>query len=133
MSFSLVLILYLLRTNADAEPVGNMRGGLRVCPYLAVHGLSVGVPSPHVEDFLGLHVGNNRTSSRSSSRRGGAFHATNRNIAATQTSSSYSNMLSMPYEGTSHNSSNGSFPQPNSHRQHNFGFLVQNPQSLHAG
>ena len=130
------LILFLLIMTTDIEPMVNMRVGSRIsavgapiCPYLAAQGLSIGVPSPQVE---GSHVGHHH-SSRFSRRRAGVYHSTSqRNFGSSQTSATSSSMQ-MPYEGISRSISTSSFSRSNSNPQHNLGFLVPNPQSLHAG
>lgn len=104
----------------------------QICPYLAAQGLSLGGPSPHADDFLGLHASQHHRSSRNM-RRAASFHTPQRNYGQQQASATSSGMPTS-FEGSSQNyNSAGGFLQPNGTRQHTLGFLVGNPQSVHTG
>eukprot|EP00250_Pteridium_aquilinum_P000741 c10898_g1_i1 orf=447-1811(-) len=104
----------------------------QICPYLAAQGLSLGGPSPHADDFLGLHIGQHHRSSRNM-RRAASFHSTQRNYGQQQASAT-SGSMPTSYEGSSQSYSPvGGFLQPSNNRQHTLGFLVGSPQSVHAG
>eukprot|EP00250_Pteridium_aquilinum_P019815 c24584_g1_i2 orf=495-1547(+) len=102
--------------------------GGHICPYLVgAQNVHLGTPSNHIENFLALHA-DYLDSASNHSRMRDASHGQRTRLALPASNGSWTS-YGGPSQSYTHN---GPFLQPN-FRHRTFGFLMESPQSAHAG